>query len=162
MEQTHDENSESDTAREGRDRTAEELRLLLDAIASRAEEHLRGLSRADGASESSSTAKQQRCAPEGSATCGWCPLCSLISLMRSEGSQLGVRLPEQLAGLVVVLRQALADHSGWARAGAADDDPNGTEEAAEDTTKAQPITVHRVRGSVLRDRAAETAEERDC
>ncbi|MBA8825626.1 hypothetical protein FHX42_002992 [Saccharopolyspora lacisalsi] len=148
MEQTY---GESDAAGESRDKTAEELRLLLEAVVSRAEEYLLGLS-GDG---------QEACASDGSAPCGWCPLCAAISLARGERPQMGAHLPEQLAGLAAALRQALLEHqaSGHSREpdGAAHDD------ATEQDAKVQPITVQRVRGSVVRDGASESrAGERYC
>lgn len=147
MEQTY---GESDAAGESRDKTAEELRLLLEAVASRAEEYLLGLSGGE----------QGACSSDGSA-CGWCPLCAVISLARGERPQLGAQLPEQLAGLAAALRQALVEHQASGHSseshGAAHDD------ATEREAKVQPITVRRVRGSVVPDGASESrAGERYC
>jgi hypothetical protein len=76
-------------------RLAEELRLLLDALAERAQPWLNRM-----ATEP---------APEHTpATCGWCPVCAGMAVLRGERPELAVRAAEHAAGLVAVLRSALA------------------------------------------------------
>ena len=50
-------------------------------------------------------------------TCASCPLCALMALLRGERSEMAVRVAEQAAGLLAVLRAALAEGNG-SRAGA--------------------------------------------
>ncbi|MEV0681877.1 hypothetical protein AB0I60_35690 [Actinosynnema sp. NPDC050436] len=71
----------------------EELRLLLDAAADRAQPWLNRL--ADGAHDERS--------------CGWCPLCNAAALVRGDRSELAARAAEHVTGLVAVLRAALSD-----------------------------------------------------
>ncbi|WP_447006353.1 hypothetical protein ACRAKI_07715 [Saccharothrix isguenensis] len=73
---------------------AEELRLLLDAAAERAQPWL------------------HRVAAEGEhddRTCGWCPLCNAVALARGDRSELAAKAAEHVAGLIAVLRAALAE-----------------------------------------------------
>ncbi|MEV8440373.1 hypothetical protein AB0425_23585 [Actinosynnema sp. NPDC051121] len=73
---------------------AEELRLLLDAAAERAQPWL------------------HRMAAEGehdTRTCGWCPLCNAVALARGDRSELAAKAAEHVAGLIAVLRAALAE-----------------------------------------------------
>ncbi|MFD0202753.1 MULTISPECIES: hypothetical protein [Saccharothrix] len=73
---------------------AEELRLLLDAAAERAQPWL------------------DRVAAEGehdTRTCGWCPLCNAVALARGDRSELAAKAAEHVAGLIAVLRAALAE-----------------------------------------------------
>ncbi|WP_053718868.1 hypothetical protein [Saccharothrix sp. NRRL B-16348] len=73
---------------------AEELRLLLDAAAERAQPWL------------------HRVAAEGehdTRTCGWCPLCNAVALARGDRSELAAKAAEHVAGLIAVLRAALAE-----------------------------------------------------
>lgn len=75
---------------------AEELRLLLDAAAERAQPWL------------------HRVAAEGEhdpRTCGWCPLCNAVALARGDRSELAAKAAEHVAGLIAVLRAALAEPS---------------------------------------------------
>ena len=80
-------------------RLAEELRLLLDAIAERAQPMLNRLAAADEDGEHTP------------ATCGWCPVCAGMAVLRGERPELAVRAAEHAAGLVAVLRSALADRA---------------------------------------------------
>lgn len=80
-------------------RLAEELRLLLDALAERAEPVLNRL--AAGEHEEHTPA-----------TCGWCPLCAAMAVLRGERPELAVRAAEHAAGLLAVLRTALAETRG--------------------------------------------------
>ncbi|MFI9006324.1 hypothetical protein ACIGNX_03690 [Actinosynnema sp. NPDC053489] len=73
---------------------AEELRLLLDVAAERAQPWL------------------HRVAAEGehdTRTCGWCPLCNAVALARGDRSELAAKAAEHLTGLIAVLRAALAE-----------------------------------------------------
>lgn len=73
---------------------AEELRLLLDAAAERAQPWL------------------HRVAAEGehdTRSCGWCPLCNAVALARGDRSELAAKAAEHVAGLIAVLRAALAE-----------------------------------------------------
>lgn len=45
-------------------------------------------------------------------TCASCPLCAIMALLRGERSEMAVRLAEQAAGLLTVLRAALAEGNG--------------------------------------------------
>lgn len=47
--------------------------------------------------------------PFAESPCAVCPVCVVISVLRGERSELAVRLAEQAAGLVAVLRAALED-----------------------------------------------------
>lgn len=134
-------NSEHDegAAEHDRDEMAEEFRRLLDAAASRAEEYLRGVG-APAGSEDAAT-------PNGSPSCGWCPVCALAAVLRGERTESAARMLEQVNTLVRLLRQALAEH-GEQRAEAGD--PAADRADAERTSGAgkqvQHIAVHRVRG----------------
>ncbi|WP_433270101.1 hypothetical protein ACQPZF_08820 [Actinosynnema sp. CS-041913] len=74
---------------------AEELRLLLDAAADRAQPWLHRLAAADGGHDSR--------------TCGWCPLCNAMALVSGDRSELAARAAEHAAGLIAVLRAAFAE-----------------------------------------------------
>jgi hypothetical protein len=76
-------------------RLAEELRLLLDALAERAQPVLNRLAATDDDAEHTP------------ATCGWCPVCAGMALLRGERPELAVRAAEHAAGLLAVLRSAL-------------------------------------------------------
>ncbi|TWF94155.1 hypothetical protein [Saccharopolyspora dendranthemae] len=107
------------------DRLLEELRLLLDALAGKAEEYLRGCEREPRQDESG-------------AGCGWCPLCAAMALARGQRPELN----DQLLGIVGLLRQALVDHDVPEQGEQAE--PSQPEE-----TKVQRIQVQRVAGPVL-------------
>ncbi|GAA2340090.1 hypothetical protein GCM10009854_15620 [Saccharopolyspora halophila] len=106
---------------------AEELRLLLDAAAGRAEEYLRGCE-----------------APEDGQACCRCPFCAAMTLVRGQRTD----ITEQLLGVVQLLRQALAEHRDETPAPPAADE----EDVAE--PKVQRIQVQRVRGPVLTEQDA--------
>ncbi|MDQ2707804.1 MAG: hypothetical protein M3Z25_09290 [Actinomycetota bacterium] len=59
------------------------------------------------------------------ASCAVCPLCAVITVLRGERSELAVRMAEQAAGLVSVLRMAMAEGAGTGsgNTGAASTDP---------------------------------------
>jgi hypothetical protein len=84
-------------------RLAEELRLLLDALAERAQPLLNRLAAADGGEGDG--------AEHTPATCGWCPVCAGIAVLRGERPELAVRAAEHAAGLLSVLRSALAERA---------------------------------------------------
>ncbi|WP_229795110.1 hypothetical protein [Saccharothrix coeruleofusca] len=71
----------------------EELRLLLDAAAERAQPWLHRV--AEGGHD-----------PRA---CGWCPLCNAVALVRGDRSELAAKAAEHLSGLIAVLRAALAE-----------------------------------------------------
>lgn len=102
------------------DQLVEELRLLLDALAGKAEDYLRG------------------CAPRAESEergCGWCPLCAAVALVRGHRPDLN----DQLLGIVQLLRQAMAEPA-----------PPPAEEPEPDApAKVQRIRVQRVGGTVL-------------
>ncbi|RZS38922.1 hypothetical protein EV193_104133 [Herbihabitans rhizosphaerae] len=95
------------TEQEAGTRLAEEIGLLLDAVADRAgpwldrvaasthDEHA-GQSDVDGE-------------PTRPVACGWCPLCSVIALLRGEPSELAGKAVERAAELIALLRAVLAD-----------------------------------------------------
>jgi hypothetical protein len=74
---------------------AEELRLLLDAAAERAQPWLHRVAAAEGEHDTR--------------TCGWCPLCNAVALARGDRSELAAKAAEHVAGLIAVLRAALAE-----------------------------------------------------
>jgi hypothetical protein len=102
-------------------RLAEELRLLLDALAERAEPMLNRLAAAPTGEHGEHTP----------ATCGWCPLCAGMAVLRGERPELAVRAAEHAAGLLTVLRAALAEREP------------APAPAEEPTDRVQHITVHR-------------------
>lgn len=71
----------------------EELRALLDAAAERAQPWLHRI--AEGSPS-----------PDG---CGWCPVCNAVALVRGDRPELAARAAEHVAGLIAVLRAALAE-----------------------------------------------------
>lgn len=81
------------------DKTAklvEELRLLIDVAAERAQPWL------------------QRIATEGAGdhnpqTCGWCPVCNAAALIKGDRSELAAKAAEHVSGLLAVLRMALSE-----------------------------------------------------
>ncbi|QUF06966.1 hypothetical protein KCV87_13505 [Actinosynnema pretiosum subsp. pretiosum] len=83
----------------------EELRLLLDAAAERAEPWLHRVAAAEDGHDP--------------AACGWCPLCNAVALARGDRSQLASKAAEHVAGLIAVLRTALAEADAKAARGGA-------------------------------------------
>ncbi len=79
----------------------EELRLLLDAAAERAQPWLHRVAAEDG---------------HDTRTCGWCPLCNAVALARGDRSELAAKAAEHVAGLIAVLRAALAEPASPAQA----------------------------------------------
>lgn len=81
---------------------AEELRSLLDTLASRAEPLLNKVG---------TNGKQQP--PHTPATCNWCPVCASLALMRGQRPELAVRAAEHAAGLLAVFRAAMQDQAAY-------------------------------------------------
>jgi hypothetical protein len=108
-------------------RLAEELRLLLDALAERAEPWLHRLAQAPDGEQAGHTP----------ATCGWCPLCAGLAVLRGERPELAQKAAEHTAGLLTVLRSALADHESA---------PPAEQPPAESTQRVQHIAVRRSDG----------------
>ena len=102
---------------------AEELRLLLDAAAERAQPWLHKLTAEGGEHDPG--------------TCGWCPLCNAVALVRGDRSELAARAAEHVAGLIAVLRAALAEPAAA--------EPDG--EPAEAKPRVQHIPVVRKKSS---------------
>lgn len=85
-------------------RLAEEIRLLTEMLVERAAPWLEGvISAGHGGDES------HEAAAEGGSTCGWCPLCAIVAVVRGERPEFAARVLEQLAQLVALLRAVLAD-----------------------------------------------------
>lgn len=82
-------------------RLAEEIRLLAEMVVEKAAPWLEGVVAAGHGAADEATA-------DGS-TCGWCPLCAIVGVVRGERPELVARLMEQLAQLVALLRAVLAD-----------------------------------------------------
>lgn len=78
-------------------RLAEEIKLLLDAVADRAGPWLDRLT-ASGHDEH-----------DPPVACGWCPLCALVSVLGGEPSELAGVVLERAAELIALLRAVLAD-----------------------------------------------------
>lgn len=114
------------------DRIVDELRLLLDAVAQCAEEYLGG--RAEATAE---------CRDAPPASCGWCPLCAVVTLLR--GQRPDVRFVEQLAAAVTLLRQSLAEPY--------EEPPQPDPPERAPDFKVQRINVRRVDGRILREQA---------
>lgn len=109
---------------------AEELRLLLDAAAERAQPWL------------------HRVAAEGehdTRTCGWCPLCNAVALARGDRSELAAKAAEHVAGLIAVLRAALAEP------GTSEPGTSGTSESVADEPPPEKPRVQHI-PVVRRDR----------
>lgn len=116
---------------DGREQVIDELRQLLDALAGRAEEYVLR------------AGQQQDTVHTGPESCGWCPVCAVLAIMRGERPELTARLVEQLAGLLTVLRQFAAEHTREAEPSA----PSQDEEPQRPDV--QPISLQRVAGHVL-------------
>lgn len=116
------------------ERVVDELRALLDAVASRAQEYLQGID-----------VEQQGAECSSGAPCGWCPLCAAMSFARGQRPDLSARLGEQVTGLVALLRQVVEEQRPAAGADA------GAEPSSTSSSGVQHIAVQRVRGSVLEE-----------
>lgn len=115
------------------ERVVDELRALLEAVASRAQEYLQGIDAEQGA----------RCS--AAAPCGWCPVCAAMSFARGQRPELSSRLGEQLTSLVALLRQVVEEQRTTAGADA------GQQPSPQPASGVQHIAVQRVRGSVLEE-----------
>ena len=74
----------------------EELRLLIDVAAERAQPWLQKVaSAAEG--------------DHNPQACGWCPLCNGVALLRGDRSELAAKAAEHVSGLLTVLRAALSE-----------------------------------------------------
>ena len=114
-------------------RLAEELRLLLDALAERAQPLLNRLARGDSEHDPD--------AGHTPATCGWCPVCAGMALLRGERPELAVRAAEHAAGLLAVLRSALAERAPAPASASASSSDEPTPPPPAD--RVQHITVRR-------------------
>ncbi len=120
----------SDTAPPGA-KLAEEFKLLLGVLAERAEPWLARLATAPDDAEHTP------------ATCGWCPVCAGMAVLRGERPELAVRAAEHASGLLAVLRASLAE-----RPPAEAPTQEATQEATQEPRpeRVQKITIRR-RGS---------------
>jgi hypothetical protein len=106
---------------------AEELKLLLGVLAERAEPWLTKLATApDGAEHTP-------------ATCGWCPVCAGIAVLRGERPELAVRAAEHASGLLAVLRASLAERPPTE----AKPEPSAESEEEPQPERVQKITIRR-------------------
>ncbi|QGK69426.1 hypothetical protein GIY23_07715 [Allosaccharopolyspora coralli] len=128
---------------DGREQVVDELRQLLEALAGRAEEYLLR------------AGQQQDAVHTGPESCGWCPVCAVLAIMRGERPELTARLVEQLAGLLTVLRQFATEHP---RA----DEPSTTRHDEPERPDVQRITLQRVAGRVLREDESPGRREPGC
>ena len=108
---------------------AEELRLLIDTAAERMEPWLQRVAEAGNGSHT----------PE---TCGWCPLCNGVALLRGDRSELAAKAAEHAAGLVAVLRAALRE-PGTPPSPPSPSDGGAEEETVEAGQRVQHIKVVR-------------------
>lgn len=119
-------------------RVAEELRGLLDGLAERAQPWLNQV-------------RDQQAEGHSPSSCGWCPLCAVISLARGDRPELAERLATHTLGLLGTLRAAMEpdpdarpDGSGAASGnGAAGNGSAGAESrGAADEPVASPTVQH--------------------
>jgi len=127
-----DDGADSGTEARG-ERVVDELRALLEAVASRAQEYLQGIDAEQGAQCSAA------------APCGWCPVCAAMSFARGQRPELSSRLGEQLTSLVALLRQVVEEQRTTTGADA------GQQPSPQPSSGVQHIAVQRVRGSVLEE-----------
>ncbi|ONI87242.1 hypothetical protein ALI22I_22630 [Saccharothrix sp. ALI-22-I] len=106
----------------------EELRLLLDAAAERAQPWLHRMATED---------------EHDTRTCGWCPVCNAVALARGDRSELAAKAAEHVAGLIAVLRAALAEPSSAADGAFGDVGDVGEERARPEKPRVQHIPVVR-------------------
>ncbi|MBV8931380.1 MAG: hypothetical protein JOZ47_19110 [Kutzneria sp.] len=117
----------------------EELRLLLEAVAERAEPWLQRLG----------TGKDGTEHVEGS--CDWCPVCAVAAVLRGERSELAAKAAEHAAGLLAVLRMAMRQPPDAPPADTPAPSGERTARAGEESDSARPprvrkIAVHRGAG----------------
>lgn len=108
------------------DQLLDELRQLLDVIAGKAEDYL--------------SSCDQGAEPGSGTSCGWCPLCAAVALLRGRRPELN----DQILGIIQSLRQMLADQRPA-------EAPEESEEDVPAPSKVQRIAVRRVAGPVLAD-----------
>jgi hypothetical protein len=97
--------SEHEEPREGYDgaRLTEEIRLLVEMVVEHAAPWLEGVVSAGHGTE-------QPGEPEpGEQSCGWCPLCAIVAVVRGQRPEFAARFLEQAAQLIALLRAVLAD-----------------------------------------------------
>ncbi|HVV18141.1 MAG TPA: hypothetical protein VHF06_01820 [Pseudonocardiaceae bacterium] len=113
-------------------RLAEETRLLLDALAERAQPWLNRLAAPGDDGEHTPS------------TCNWCPLCAGMAVLRGERPELAVKAAEHAAGLIAVLRAALAERPAPASSPSSESSPPASApEPAADPSRVQHIPVRR-------------------
>jgi hypothetical protein len=111
-------------------RIAEELKLLFGVLAERAEPWLNRLATApDGAEHTP-------------ATCGWCPLCAGMAVLRGERPELAVRAAEHASGLLAVLRASLAERPSAEPTPSAAE-PEHAEQPQPEPERVQKIAIRR-------------------
>ncbi|MCP2256715.1 hypothetical protein LX15_000398 [Streptoalloteichus tenebrarius] len=79
---------------DARGRLAEELHALVDAVADRAQPWLERLRAGGGAAHDTGS-------------CGWCPVCQGLAVLRGERPEVASRITEQVAGLLATLRSVV-------------------------------------------------------
>lgn len=162
-----------DERTDGRDRIAEEMRALAQALAYRLEEMLLSLgceAHRDAAGSDRECAEGERA---GAASA--CPLCALLAAVRGQWPSNSTRLLDQLASLLSTLRHLLAERS----AERAEDRQPASEAVREERAhgeagdaserdsyvagpgKVQHIEVRRVRGRVHADVASGSGQPRE-
>lgn len=107
------------------------MRLLIDAAAERVQPWLQKVAEAGDLTGEHT--------PE---TCGWCPLCNGVALLRGDRSELAARAAEHAAGLIAVLRAALREPG----APPSTPPPSGTSADSPDEPRVQHIKVVRRSG----------------
>ncbi|KAA2256548.1 hypothetical protein F0L68_26300 [Solihabitans fulvus] len=117
----------------------EELRLLLTAVADRAQPWLQRVATAAEPSESGESGQHD------ARTCGWCPLCAGMALLRGERPELAAKAAEHAVGLLTVLRAALREPAREPRSPQADGAPaeEPATAAQQDSPRVQRIEVRR-------------------
>lgn len=83
-------------------------------------------------------------------TCAVCPVCAVLALLRGERSEMAERLADQAAGLLTVLRTALAEGDPAAWSTWADWVPTPADPAAADVRRVQHIPVDRPASAAAR------------
>ncbi|MFB9902467.1 hypothetical protein [Allokutzneria oryzae] len=114
----------------------QELRLLLDAVAQRAEPWLRKIAEQQPDTEGQSAARHR-------ATCTWCPLCAAVSLARGERPELAAKAAEHLTGLLSVLRASMEPERSEPQEQQQNPAPAAEPERPEPAPRVQKISVER-------------------
>ena len=122
-------NGMDDQRADGREQLVDELWTLLEAVASRAEEGLRGCA---GTGEDSRAPSSR-----------WCPFCAAASVLRGERPELAQLLVDRFAEVLALLRQYVAEHHS--------ETPEGAEQPSP-ASKVQRIEVQRVNGRLREER----------